>query len=147
MRNPCFYSHKAIDANMVPFKISLSYCAIMLFLCSCYQWHSINIHILIWVKTWKLHQMRILEFWHFVLFNQKLKNQKWQCSQNLDLNPTFVIADLFWISHEIVWLGRLVLSIPHVTFMILKWNMFLKSQFCFWKACQIVSISNQCYLW
>ena len=48
-----------------------------------------------------------LEFWHFVLFNQKLKKQKWQCSQNLDFNPTFVIADLFWISHEIVRLGRL----------------------------------------
>ena len=27
---------------------------------------------------------------NFVLLNQKLKKQKWQCSQNLDLNPTCV---------------------------------------------------------
>ena len=29
-------------------------------------------------------------FYNFVLLNQKLKKQKWQCSQNLDLNPTCV---------------------------------------------------------
>ena len=59
-----FYFNKAVDANMVPFKISLSYCAIMLFLCSCQQWYSINIHILIWVKTSILHQMRIVRLIH-----------------------------------------------------------------------------------
>ena len=27
-------------------------------------------------------------FWNFGVLNQKLNKQKWQCSQNLDLNPT-----------------------------------------------------------
>ena len=31
-------------------------------------------------------------FWNFVLLNQKFKKQKWQCSQNLDLNPTYGIS-------------------------------------------------------
>ena len=29
-------------------------------------------------------------FWNFILRNQKLKKEKWHCSQNVDLNPTCV---------------------------------------------------------
>ena len=32
-----------------------------------------------------------LRFWNFVLLNHKLKKQKWQCSHNIDMNPTYLI--------------------------------------------------------
>ena len=38
---------------------------------------------------------------NFVLLHQKLKKQKWQCSQSLDLNPTYVTAEYCCQQHAL----------------------------------------------
>ena len=71
-----------------------------------------------------LHWMHIIDFHFFSLKNQKLKKDKWQCSQNFNLNPTYVfihyncvnlrlsrpfaVVMSFWVSP--VWLGFLTIS-------------------------------------
>ena len=52
-----------------------------------HNWY-LNIHLNGKIKS---SQNAHFRFSILVLLNQKLKKEKWQCSQNLDLNPTFVL--------------------------------------------------------
>ena len=76
--------------NILPF-VSSSYIAFRYLYCLRYLLNIISIQIFSWTEILILHQLLILKFSNFIIRNQKEKKEKWQCSQNLNLNPTYVV--------------------------------------------------------
>ena len=78
------------------------------FECLCYQWRNISTYLYL-SEDMNSPPNSDFRFWNFAILNQKIKKQKWQCSQDLDLNPTcvqtleLISGVCLWISFSLCW--------------------------------------------